>query len=260
MASNHLTIEIEFMDTLRTGNLKKQQFIMYSPSTIAMLRNEIIHQHIINQNDIIIYHNGNIMTDNMRIIDQYLYHVKLSSSTKSLAASYSPFLYTSPKDVTVDDGVYVDDCVKVDSSSISDTSNIYFAFAWKGIIRLLDFYHNTVISPNTLIRLGHCIIYSDWGRIRPLMLNVPHVNQNTWLYDRLLRDYGVAGSSPLFGIHIATLSQLQSYQTSVQEWLEKQSSSEESDSDDELCDDDKSELDNVLDNIETYMDDSEFWR
>lgn len=269
MASDHLLIRIEHLSPTRLG-LKEQGLLLYSPSTVQTLKAELGHCHSVPVQDIMVYYNGIKSADTERIVDKRVYQVRLPSGT----GQGDKMLGAVQKSVTFDDGVYVDDMIEVDLGP-PVVNRVYVAFGSKGVVHLLDIINNAVLSPSTHIRLGYCVIYADWERLRPMLREVPTAEPSMWLYDRLRRDYGVLATSSLFGIHTAPLSELHRYQKIVPMWLSQRESGvqegeeegEDEDEDEEEEEEEEGEegeegddMDDILDDLDIYMDDSEMWR
>jgi hypothetical protein len=263
MASDHLLIRIEHLSPTRLG-LKEQGLLLYSPSTVQTLKAELGHCHSAPVQDIMVYYNGIKSADTDRIVDKRVYQVRLPSGT----GQRDMMLGAVQKSVTFGEGVHVDGMVEVDFSP-PVVNRVYVAFGSKGVVHLLDIINNAVLSPSTHIRLGYCVIYADWERLRPMLREVPTAEPSMWLYDRLRRDYGVLATSSLFGIHTAPLSELHRYQKIVPMWLsqrelgvqegeEGEEGEEEEEEEEEEGDD--NDMDDILDDLDIYMDDSEMWR
>ena len=279
MASDHLLIRIEHLSPTRLG-LKEQGLLLYSPSTVQTLKEELGHCHSVPAQDIMVYHEGGMLTDTERIVDKRVYQVLLPSGMVTKQGDM--MLGAVQKTVTFGEGVHVDGMVEVDFSP-PVVNRVYVAFGSKGVIHLLDIINNAILSPSTHIRLGYCIIYADWERLRPMLREVPTAEPSMWLYDRLRRDYGVFATSSLFGIHTAPLAELHRYQKMVPMWLsqrglgvqegegegeeeeeeeEEEGEEEEGEEGEEEGEEEEGEdeMDDILEDLDIYMDDSEVWR
>ena len=261
MASDHLNIRIEHLSSVRIG-LKTHGLLMYSPSTVQMLKEELGHCHSVPAQEVVVYYDGALLMDRDRIVDKRLYHVRLPLGTGQVS---DMMLGAVQKSVTFGEGVHVDGMIEVDLTP-PVVNRVYVAFGSKGVVHLLDIINNAVLSPSTHIRLGYCVVYADWERLRPMLREVPTAEPSMWLYDRLRRDYGVLATSSLFGIHTAPLSELHRYQKIVPMWLSQRESGVQEGEDegdeegDEEGEEEGDDMDDILDDLDIYMDDSEMWR
>ena len=213
MASDHLNIRIEHLSSVRVG-LKTHGLLMYSPSTVQMLKEELGHCHSVPAPEIVVYHDGFLLADKARIVDKRLYHVRLPLGTSQVS---DMMLGAVQKSVTFGEGVHVDEMVKVDLGRPA-MNRVYVAFGAGHVVQLVDVMYGAVLSPSSRLRLGHCIIYVDWEKLRPMLREVPTAEPSMWLYDRLRRDYGVLATSSLFGVHTAPLAELYRYQKIAGAW------------------------------------------
>lgn len=218
MASDHLNIRIEFLDI---PYMKQQGLLMYSPSTIKELKEELSHGHAVPIEGIVVYYDGRLLGEKDRVIDKRLYHVRLPSRHQTLLPQTIRQPVIAEKTVTIEDGVYMDPSVSVESEPLIGNTTIYFAFATLDSVHLLDMAHGAILSPSPYLRIGHCIVYADWERLRLLTRTVP-ADPNVWLYDRLRRDYGILGTSSVFGLMTAPLSEIKRYHTVILAWLKRQ--------------------------------------
>jgi hypothetical protein len=272
MASDHLNIRVEYFtnSTLFHGmhRFTKQDFLLFSPSTVDTLCKELGHFYSLPLEAFMVYHNGVKLTEKQRIIDRYTYQVQVEIP-KGFTSRPLP-MPMAQKSVEFDSSVYIDPAIQVVSEPMK-TLPIYVAFYYKHITYLLDQKHGAILSPHPRMRLGESVVYVDWGRFQPAMASCPTVEPMTWMYDRLQRDFGILPTSSIFGIHSAPLSQIKLYQSIIQQWLEKMGSKiaiEQTDEEEEQDDDEEEEeeeeeeedFEDILDDIEYYVDDSEMWR
>ena len=225
MASDHLRISIEF---LSGGPLKQRGLLLYSPSTVTTLKEELSHAHGVPSSEIMVYFDGGLLEDKTRIVDKRLYHIRLPPKwTDPLAEGVSSLgkgVVAVDKSVTFEDGVHVDSMVTVEEEPRID-ARIYMAFAFSGYVRLFDVTSGVILSPLPFLRLGYSVVYADWGRLRPLTKDLA-VEPTTWLYDRLRRDYGILPTSSIFGLHTAPLTELRRYRTAVEHWISSHTATE----------------------------------
>ncbi len=293
MASDHLNIRIEHLTATRLG-LKEQGLLLYSPSTVQTLKEELGYSHLVSPQEIAVYYNGALLNEKERIVDKRVYQVRLPAPVLGSmpVSKLDSMLGAVQKTVTFDDGVHVDGLIEIDQGPpIMDT--VYVVFGWKECVYLLDTAHATILSPSPRLRLGRCVLYADWGRLVKIS-DVPNVDSTTWLYDRLRRDYGILATSSLFGIHTAPLAELHRYEQVVQAWLEMKGETGETGekgetgetgvtgvTGDEMeeCEigeyetgeyeteeyetgeyESEDDMEDILDDLDEYMDDSEMWR
>lgn len=219
MASDHLRVNIEF---LSGGPLRERGLLLYAPSTVKTLKEELSHAHGVAVEEIVVYLDGVLLEDKMRVVDKCLYHVRLPPKwTDPLAGGLGKGVVAVDKTVTIGEGVHVDSMIEVDTAPIVLDARMYIAFAFSDVVRLFDVTHGAILSPTPLMRLGYCVIYADWTLLRPLTRGVP-TDPTTWLYDRLRRDYGVLATSSVFDIHTAPLAELQRYRLGMEHWMARQ--------------------------------------
>ena len=258
MASDHLQIRIEHLSATRLG-LTEQGLLLYSPSTVQTLKEELSHSHLAPPQEIMVYYDGTLLSEKERIVDKRVYQVRLPPVTAPTTSRMTGHMLGAiPKTVTFDEDVHVDGVVEVDQGPIV-LDPIYIVFSWRHRIHLLDMASSAILSPSPKHRLGRCVLYADWGCLRELTCEVPNTDPTTWLYDRLRRDYGVYATSSLFGIHTAPLAELHRYQEVVYAWLDKKAN-EGQEEEEEEEETEEEDLDDIFDDVDEYMDDSEMWR
>lgn len=277
MASDHLLIRIEHLTPTRLG-LREQGLLLYSPSTVQTLKEELGHCHSVVPQQIQVYHNGELLSEKERVVDKRLYHVRLPSvsfggeSGFAVTGRTEKGLETIEKSVSFGEGVHLDGVVEVEVGP-PIMNRVYIAFGWQGIVYLLDTAHAAILSPSPRLRLGYCIIYADWERLGTMVRAVPTVEPTMWLYDRLRRDYGVFATSSLFDVHTAPLAELHRYQSVVQAWVDRKTKSGEKDEEDDEGEEDEGEeyegeeegdeeedFTDILDDLDSYITDAELWR
>jgi hypothetical protein len=282
MACDHLNIHVEYLHSLTpfapfhgTQRFTKQDFLLFSPSTVKTLCEELSHHHSLPLEAFVIYHNGMKLSEKQRIVDRYTYHVQIEVPKGT--SLHPPVLPLAEKSVHFDSEVYIDPSVEIVSKPIKPLP-IYFAFYHQHITYLLDQKHGAILSPHPRLRIGHCVVYVDWSRFQPALLNCPATEPMAWMYDRLQRDFGITGTSSVFGIQTAPLSQIQLYHSIVKQWTQQRASlplkedggeegeegeedgGEESEESEEGEESEEERIHDVLDDIEYYVDDSEMWR
>ena len=262
MASDLLNIRVEYIHGSSTHlnsmfRFRKQEFILYSPSTVDTLCKELAHHYSLPADTFVIFHNGVKLGEKQRIVDRFTYHAQVEM-TKGLGEELliqpkTPFL---PKTVHVDSDVYMDPQIEIETKPIKPLP-IYFAFYHRHITYLVDHQHGAILSPHPRMRLGSCVVYVDWGRFQSVMASCPNVEPMTWMYDRLQRDFGITPTSSVFGVYAAPYAKINFYQSVVMQWLDKQEKRVEGEGEEDV-EEDVEEDD--IDAIDTYVDDSELWR
>ena len=269
MSSDHLRITLEF---LSGGPLKQRALLLYSPSTVGTLKEELVYAHGVESHEIMVYVNGSLLEDKVRVIDKGLYHIRLPQPLPGkwagpLGEDLGQGIVAVEKGVTFEEGVYVDSMIEVDTAPIALHAPIYIAFAFTDTIRLFDTTHGIILSPMPLARLGYCILYADWERLRFMTMDIP-TDPTTWLYDRLRRDYGIRATSSVFGLHTAPLAELRRYHGAVEEWTTRSSTIEDTNESlegyGEDGEDGESESEDLEEIGESWqgveLEDSEMWR
>lgn len=218
MASDHLRITIEFISG---GPLRQRGLLLYSPSTVRTLKEELSHAHGVPASDIVVYFDGVTLEDKTRMVDKRMYHVRLPpkwvdplAGGVDLGLGLGRGVVGVEKGVTFEEGVHVDSMVVVKEEPKLD-AKIYMAFAHSGVVQLFDVASGLIMSPTPFLQLGYSVIYADWARLRPLTKGLT-VEPMTWLYDRLRRDYGIPATSSVFGLHTAPLAELRRYRSAVE--------------------------------------------
>jgi hypothetical protein len=278
MASDHLRVTIEF---LSGGPLLQRGLLLYSPSTVKTLKEELSHAHGVPAKEITVYFDGLWMGDAVRIVDQRLYHVRLPPKWTDPLGERSEMgfgrgMTTVEPCVTLGEGVHIDSIVEVDTTPKVLDARVYVVFGFSGVVRLFDVTHGAILSPMPMMRLGYCVLYVDWALLRPLTKDVP-TDPTTWLYDRVQRDYGILPTSSAFGIHTAPLAELRRYHEAMEGWMIRQplhhGGGMEGEPMDEVMEGDEEEDDGEDEEEEdgedeegmepwqgTELDDSEWWR
>lgn len=281
MASDHLRVNIEF---LSGGPLLQRGLLLYSPSTVKTLKEELSHAHDVAMEEIAVYFDGQLMGDAVRMVDKRLYHVRLPPKWKDplsgeeglglglgLGVGLGKGVVAIEKGVTFEEGVHVDSMIEVDTAPVVQDARVYIAFAFAGLVRLFDVTHGAVLSPTPSMRLGYVVLYADWARLRSFTKEVP-TDPITWLYDRVRRDYGILATSSLFALDTAPLAELRRYHVAMEGWMARQpvegetgmeGEMEESElemEEDEVEEDEMEEDEMEIEEMGIELDDSEWWR
>lgn len=223
MASDHLRVNIEF---LSGGPLLQRGLLLYSPSTVKTLKDELSHAHGVAVEEIAVYVDGQLMGDAVRVVDKRLYHVRLPPKWKDPLSGTSDGglgngVVAIEKGVTFEEDVHVDSMIEVDTRPIVLDARVYVVFAFAGMVRLFDTSHGVILSPTPMMRLGYGVLYADWDLLRPLMKGIP-TDPTTWLYDRIQRDFGILGTSSVFELTTAPLAELRRYRLALESWIARQ--------------------------------------
>ena len=224
MASDHLWLRIVF-------GQKQHKLLMYSPSYVKGLKEELSLRHGISVGDIEVFHEGEVQTDGERVIDGRVYVMR---SLAPMGAGTIP---------AVEDGVFVGEGVTLTqdvlvhhslgaqtlSKQVEQGEKVYTVFGYRGIIHLVDMERGGVLSPALLLRMGRCVLYVDWSTLRYSSLFQGKGSQVEWLIDHLRRDYGIDADSVVRGIHMAGVDGITRYQNIVMAWLDAMGISDEED-------------------------------
>jgi hypothetical protein len=243
MASDHLWLRIVF-------GAKHHKVLMYSPSTIKGLKEELSLRHGVSVDDMEIIYDGSIQTNEQRVIDGRLYEMRRGMSSASTTHS------------AVEEGVFVGEGVTLTqdiiihhsrgAQRVKEEKKVYSVFGYRGIVHLVDMEQGSVLSPASLLRLGSALLYVDWSTLHPLLpMSRPIYPETEWLRDRLRRDYGITEDSDMKGIHLAGIDGITRYQKVVMNWLDAMGLSEEEEEEEE---------EEEFEEEEEEEEEDEFWR
>jgi hypothetical protein len=222
MASDHLWLRIIYGSA-------QHKVLMYSPSYVKGLKEELSLRHGVAVRDMEVFHEGVVQGDGERVVDGRVYVMR------SLAPPPMGMSAAVEEGVFVGDGVTLTQDVVVHHSRGAQVlrdgkgqeENVYTVFGYRGIVHLVDMERRSVLSPALLCRLGRCVLYVDWGTLRMAGCGtVAGMTQTAWLMDRVGRDYGVEEGSVVEGIHRAGVDGIARYQNVVMAWLDAMGYSE----------------------------------
>jgi hypothetical protein len=257
MASDLLWLSIQF------GSMN-HRVLMYSPSYVKGLKEELSLRHAVEQEDIEVLYEGMIQGDAERIVDGRVYEMR-SRNHPIVGQPLETGVFIG-EGVTLTQDVAVQSMRKVSLPGPTpycitlhkETKRAYTVFGYRGIIHLVDKDRGCVLSPASRLRLGSVHLYVDWGTLR----NHP-VNKEEWLYDRLQQDYGVMEDSVMEGIHMAGVDGITQYQNTVMNWLDAMGhweEEEESGQEEEEQEEEEEEEEEEQDAMEEFMEEAEYWR
>lgn len=261
MASDHLWLRILFGE-------KQHNVLMYSPSYVKGLREELSLRYGISVEDIEVFHEGEAQTDGDRVIDGRVYVMR------SLAPMERGAIAAVEEGVFVGEGVTLTQDVVVQHSKGAQTlsrhaeteGNVYTVFGYRGILHLVDMERGCVLSPALLLRMGRCVLYVDWSTLHTALRYPSALEdggkkaQTEWLIDHLRRDYGIDPDSVIRGIHMAGVDGITRYQNSVMAWLDVMGISEEEDMEEEDMEEEEEDMEEEEEEEFDETEGGEFWR
>jgi hypothetical protein len=198
MASHLLFIHIEL--THQTSSRILNNLTFYSPSTISTLRNSLSENLSIPANHLIFFENGHPLNDQIRLIDQHMYQVRLQQPSFQQPLikqqSLQPISTTLP--------------------------SIYVVFFHHQTIHLLNVIEKKIYISYDNPKIGLSMVYIDWDTFNDEEYN-PHIS----LKEDLIKEFGFDSSGSLFGIHQCPFHHIHTYQTFLEKFLEEMDEEEQ---------------------------------